>query len=68
MASERRGAAVASFASSFYMGQSAGVAIAGALLERAGTTAIIALGGVGVLVISFTFSRMRSLRPKVPAM
>jgi predicted MFS family arabinose efflux permease len=68
MASERRGAAVASFASSFYMGQSVGVAIAGALLERAGTTAIIALGGVGVLVISFTFSRMRSLRPKVPAM
>jgi hypothetical protein len=48
------------------MGQSVGVAIAGAMVERAGTTAIIALGGVGVLLISFNFSRMRSLRPKVP--
>ena len=67
MASERRGAAVAAFASCFYLGQSVGVAAAGALVERAGTSAIIALGSAGVLLASFTFSRLRRGRPEVPA-
>ena len=67
MASERRGAAVAAFASCFYIGQSVGVALAGALVERAGTSIIIALGSAGVLLASFNFSRLRRSRPEVPA-
>jgi predicted MFS family arabinose efflux permease len=67
MASERRGAAVAAFASCFYLGQSVGVALAGALVERAGTTAILALGSGGVLLASFGFSCLRRARRVVPA-
>ena len=67
MASERRGAAVAAFASCFYLGQSVGVALAGALVERVGTSIIIALGSAGVLLASFNFSRLRRSRPEVPA-
>jgi predicted MFS family arabinose efflux permease len=66
MAPERRGAAVAAFASCFYLGQSVGVAVAGAFVERAGTAAIILLGAAGVLVLSQNFSRKRRERPKVP--
>ena len=67
MASERRGAAVAAFASCFYLGQSVGVALAGALVERVGTTAILALGSGGVLLASFVFSCLRRARRSVQA-
>ncbi|MET0962665.1 MAG: MFS transporter, partial [Noviherbaspirillum sp.] len=67
MASERRGAAVAAFASCFYLGQSVGVAVAGALVEQSGTSLIIALGSGGVLLAAFSFSRLRRARPEVPA-
>jgi predicted MFS family arabinose efflux permease len=66
MASDRRGAAVAAFAACFYLGQSVGVALAGALVERAGTSTIIALGSAGVLLASFCFSYLRRARPPVP--
>lgn len=59
MAAERRGAAVASFASCFYLGQSVGVAIAGVFVERLGTSLIISLGAAGVLLIALNFSRLR---------
>jgi predicted MFS family arabinose efflux permease len=68
MAPERRGAAVASFASCFYLGQSVGVAVAGALVERTGTAAIIVLGAGGVLLLSQHFGWRRGQRPRVPAM
>jgi predicted MFS family arabinose efflux permease len=67
MAPERRGAAVASFASCFYLGQSVGVAVAGGLVERSGTAAIILIGAAGVLLLSQHFSWRRSQRPRVPA-
>ena len=67
MASERRGAAVAAFAACFYLGQSVGVAVAGALVERVGTSIIIALGSGGVLLAAYNFSRLRRARPEVPA-
>ena len=67
MAPERRGAAVASFASCFYLGQSVGVAVAGGLVERSGTAAIILMGAAGVLLLSQHFSWRRSQRPRVPA-
>ncbi|MFL6718810.1 MAG: MFS transporter [Burkholderiaceae bacterium] len=67
MAPERRGAAVASFASCFYLGQSVGVAVAGALVERSGTAAIILMGAGGVLLLSQHFGWRRGQRPRVPA-
>ncbi len=66
MASDRRGAAVAAFASCFYLGQSVGVALAGAMVERAGTSLVILLGSAGVLAASFTFSLLRRARPEIP--
>lgn len=67
MAPERRGAAVASFASCFYLGQSVGVAVAGGLVERTGTAAIILMGAGGVLLLSQHFGWRRGQRPRVPA-
>jgi len=67
MAPERRGAAVASFASCFYLGQSVGVAVAGGLVERSGTAAIILMGAGGVLLLSQHFGWRRGQRPRVPA-
>jgi predicted MFS family arabinose efflux permease len=60
MAPERRGAAVSSFSAFFYLGQSLGVAVAGFLVERIGTTAVIAIGAIGVSAIALNFSRLRA--------
>jgi predicted MFS family arabinose efflux permease len=57
MAPERRGAAVSTFASCFYLGQSTGVGIAGLLVAQLGTTVLIAFGAIGVLLVGLTFSR-----------
>ena len=65
MAPERRGAAVSAFASSFFLGQAAGVAINGALVEQLGTGQVIALGAGGVLIVALGFSRMRAGRTPV---
>jgi predicted MFS family arabinose efflux permease len=62
MAPQRRGAAVAAFASCFFLGQAAGVAAGGMLVARIGTASVIALGALGVLVVALCFSRLRSLR------
>lgn len=59
MAPERRGAAVSAFACSFYMGQSAGVGLAGMLVEVTGTPFIIAAGAVGILAAGTGFARRR---------
>ena len=63
MAPERRGAAMALFASLFFLGQSVGVAIAGALVERLGTTWVIAGAGLGVIPVGLTFASLRKSRP-----
>jgi predicted MFS family arabinose efflux permease len=63
MAPERRGAAVATFASLFYMGQTAGVWAAGMLIGIAGSRVVIGLGALGVLVVGFGFSRLRTHSP-----
>jgi predicted MFS family arabinose efflux permease len=66
MAPERRGAALSAFASCFFLGQSAGLAAAGALVERAGSTAVIGTGAAGVLLAAAAFAvlRARSLAAK----
>lgn len=67
MAPERRGAAVAAFASCFFLGQSAGVATGGALLASVGTARLLAIAGVGVALIGMRFARLRAVRSEQPA-
>lgn len=55
MAPERRGAAVSAFASSFFLGQSVGVGIAGLLVERIGTENVMIVGALGVLAVALRF-------------
>ena len=57
MAPKRRGAAVAAFASCFFLGQSTGVALGGALLALTTTNHLIALAGLGVALVGQRFSR-----------
>lgn len=59
MAPERRGAAVSAFASCFFLGQSVGVALAGALVAASGTGRLIVLGGAGVLAVAQIFAVLR---------
>ena len=58
MAPERRGAAVAAFASSFFIGQSVGIGIDGQLIALVGTTGVIVLGAFGVWLVSWNFTRL----------
>ncbi len=59
MAPARRGAAVALFAALFFLGQSAGVAIAGLLVERIGTAATITAAALAVLPVGLAFAALR---------
>ncbi len=62
MAPERRGAAVAAFASCFFLGQSAGVAAGGALLASIGTAHLLAAAGLGVGLVGERFARLRAVK------
>ncbi len=62
MAPQRRGAAVAAFASCFFVGQAAGVALGGAVLAMTGTANIIAAAGVGVWLIGRRFAQLRAAK------
>ena len=62
MAPERRGAAVASFAACFFLGQSVGVGTFGLLVGRTGTGWLMVAGAAGVLATAWNFNRQRSLR------
>lgn len=57
MAPERRGAAVAAFASCFFLGQSTGVALGGGLVAFTGTAHLIAAAGLGVFLTGASFSK-----------
>jgi predicted MFS family arabinose efflux permease len=57
MAPERRGAAVAAFALCFFLGQSVGVATAGALVGRLGTRAVLLLAATGIALLGASFIR-----------
>jgi predicted MFS family arabinose efflux permease len=60
MAPQRRGAAVSAFASSFFLGQSVGVWLSGALVEQIGTAWLLAGGAVGVLAVALNFAWLRA--------
>ncbi len=59
MAPERRGAAVAAFASCFFLGQSVGVGAAGLLVGRVGTGWVLAAGAAAVVATAAAFNRQR---------
>ena len=63
MAPERRGAAVAAFASCFFLGQSVGVALGGGLLDSVGTPPLLAGAGALILLIGLRFARLRRNKP-----
>jgi predicted MFS family arabinose efflux permease len=67
MAPQRRGAAVALFASCLFMGQAVGVAVASLWVERISTTPIIVAGALGLLAIGVVFARLRSTHKPRPA-
>jgi predicted MFS family arabinose efflux permease len=62
MAPERRGAAVSAFASSFFMGQSLGVSLAGAAVVSTGTAPLLVIGALGVLAVAFYFAALLQRR------
>jgi predicted MFS family arabinose efflux permease len=62
MAPDSRGTAVACFASSFFLGQSTGVALAGFAVERMQTTPVMVISAFVLLIVGGTFSLMRSRR------
>jgi predicted MFS family arabinose efflux permease len=59
MAPERRGAAVSAFASSFFLGQSAGVSLGGWWVGTLGTARFLAAGAAGVLGVALVFVAVR---------
>ncbi len=67
MVPERRGAAVSAFASSFFLGQSAGVSLGGGLVGVVGTAPFLALGAVGVLAVALLFVVVLGRRALVAA-
>jgi predicted MFS family arabinose efflux permease len=64
MAPRRRGAGMALFASAFFLGQSGGVAIAGAAAQWEGTTPLIGGAALLVLPVGLTFARLLRSRPR----
>ena len=56
---------LAAFAACFFIGQSLGVAVDGALISRIATTGVIVAGGIGVLVLSLNFSRLKAQQIQV---
>ena len=64
MAPERRGAAVATFAASLFLGQSLGVGAAGLLVGVVGTGWVLSAGGAGMLLVAWNFNRQRNMRPE----
>ncbi len=64
MLPERRGAAMALFASLFFIGQSVGVACAGVVGERAGTGAMLLGAAVLVVPVGLAFAWLREQRSR----
>ncbi len=62
MAPQRRGTAVAAFACCFFLGQSAGVALAGLVVDATGTAWVLAAGALGVVAVAEAFNHQLLLR------
>ncbi len=62
MAPERRGTAVSQFAASLFIGQSVGVALAGAIAQLYDTGVVLRAGAGGVLAVALAFAYLRRRR------
>ena len=62
MAPQRRGAAVSAFASSFFLGQSIGVTLAGVVVDHFSASLALGLGAIGVFAVAINFARLRLRR------
>jgi predicted MFS family arabinose efflux permease len=62
MAPQRRGAAMALFASCLYLGQSVGVALAGGAAQAWGTTPLIVGASALIVPTGFAFAALRRRR------
>ena len=60
MAPERRGAGMALFASTFFLGQAVGVALAGSVAESTRPLFVVATAAVAILPIGLAFARKRA--------
>ena len=67
MAPDRRGAAVSAFAACFFLGQSAGVSLGGLAVGTIGASRFLALGAVGLLVLSSVFAAALGRRHRAAA-
>jgi len=67
MAPEVRGTAVSLFASAFFLGQSAGVALAAWLMVARGGVAVFSLAGAGLFALGLGFSFMLRARLRAEA-
>lgn len=68
MVPDRRGAAVSAFASCFFLGQSAGIALGGALVGAVGMSTFLAFGAVGSLGVGLAFAALLGRRdPGIPS-
>jgi predicted MFS family arabinose efflux permease len=64
MAPQRRGAAVAAFASCFFLGQAAGVWLAGQAVARHGTRPMLVAGALGILALGMAFGCLQLRRAR----
>lgn len=62
MSPQRRGAGMALFASSYYLGQSVGVAVAGGVAQAWGTASLIAAACILIIPAGLAFTRLRAAR------
>jgi MFS transporter, YNFM family, putative membrane transport protein len=66
MAPEARGLAVSTFANVLFIGQAAGVWLAGLLIDRIGFAPVFIAAGAALLVVGLTFALMLGSRPANP--
>lgn len=63
---KRRGAAVATFALCYFLGQAVGVSVVGWAVTHFSTPLVILVAAVGVTAVGLDFARARARRPKRP--
>ncbi len=63
MAPDARGLAVSTFANALFLGQAAGIAAGGVLVDRYGFTPAYLIAAAGLLVLGRAFSRLLDRRP-----
>jgi YNFM family putative membrane transporter len=63
MTPEARGLAVSTFANVLFLGQAAGVWLAGQVIDRSGFAPVFVAAGVALLAVGATFALMLARRP-----